>query len=217
MRPRPAATRRRTAAAFVLAFAAAACTSTAGQQPGALGTQAASSPAAASTSPTTAGLDPSSITVPAGLAVTWTYTPTGNSAQDSAVRTAQAFERAVDAGIASANPQVVDFTRLATGTALAWQKQVFASYRQYHETWTGTVAYDRVKAPTATATQVIVQYCQNERAFFNRRADGTVLRTTPSPKDFYLITASLTPAPGGRWLVNTRTAQDGAASCQPGN
>ena len=213
MHSRPAAARRRAAAALVLVLAAPACTSTAGQQPAALGT----APATAGPTPTAAapGIDPASIALPAGLAVTWNYTASGNSVKDAAVRTAQAFERAVDAGIATANPQITDFTQLATGTALAWEKQVFASYRQYHETWTGTVVYDRFQTPTITPKQVIVQYCQNERSFFNRRADGTVLRTSPSPRDFYVITLGLTPTADNRWLIDTRAAQDGAASCQP--
>lgn len=207
------------AAVLLAALTGAACTSGT-QHPASLGSAApaasgASAPGPAPVSSAAGGIDPAAIALPAGLTVTWTYTPSGNSAQDDAVRTAQAFERAVDAGVATANPHIVDFTALADGTALAWEQQVFASYAGYHETWTGTVAYDHITAPTATAAQAIVQYCQNERAFYNKRADGTVLRTTPSPKDYYLITVSLLPAPGGRWLVDTRSAQDGAASCQP--
>jgi hypothetical protein len=200
-------------AALLAALTGSACTPS--QHPAALGSAASTTtPGTAPTAPT-GGIDPAAIALPAGLTVTWAYNPSGNRAQDDAVRTAQAFERAVDSGVATANPHVLDFTALASGSALAWEQQVFASYAHYHETWSGTVVYDRITAPTVTAAQVVVQYCQNERAFYNKRADGTVLRTTPSPKDYYLITASLLPAPGGRWLVNTRSAQDGAASCQP--
>jgi hypothetical protein len=208
------------AAVLLATLTGAACTSSA-QHPAAPGSAAPTTagvgaPApSSSASPAVGGIDPAAIALPAGLSVTWTYTPSENRAQDDAVRTVQAFERAVDAGVATANPHLVDFTALAGGSALAWEQQVFASYAHYHETWTGTVVYDRITAPTITAAQVVVQYCQNERAFYNKRADGTVLQTTPSPNDYYLITASLLPAPGDRWLINTRSAQDGAASCQP--
>ena len=217
MHPRAHRSTAPVAALLLVALTGAACTPGT-QHPTTLGSGApptASAPGPAPASSAAGGIDPASIALPAGLTVTWTYTPSGNPAQDEAVRTAQSFERAVDAGVAAANPRIVDFTALAAGTALAWERQVFASYANYHETWTGTVVYDRITAPTVTAAQVIVQYCQTERAFYHKRADGTVLRTTPSPKDYYLITVSLLPAPGGRWLVSTRSAQDGAASCQP--
>jgi hypothetical protein len=145
--------------------------------------------------------------MPADIAFTWDYTPSGKPDVDEAVKVAEDINRGEIAGIGAdpQNPTIIDFHRYATGQTLAWITSTFANYAQGGGTWLGAVTYEHITAADFTGTGTgetgIVQYCVNGTRMSDKvRSTGAV--SSEGAENYVLITMKLTRVAGG-WQAGT--------------
>ncbi|MFB7494079.1 hypothetical protein ACFC09_05140 [Streptomyces sp. NPDC056161] len=218
-------TRRRTAAAGLLAALALSVTACGGDSTGdssgdkIKGTDSGQSGSAtpSTSASATAGTNAPAFDLPSDITVTVDRQPTGDATKDAVLRdVAYAAQARVEA-FGKGDGETANLSRfLAANARIYWADRV-AEFKKEGLTVTGDYRYYGFEVTDVVNGKAAAHYCEDQSKAYNKEIKtGKVQRTQPSDKDFVLYTVQAARDSAGDWQVVQQNWTKGDASCVQG-
>ncbi|MEW2520131.1 hypothetical protein [Actinacidiphila alni] len=167
---------------------------------------------AASSAPTASPVD---FHLPSDIKVLIDADTTGDAAKDAVLHAQADTLTARQKLYVDLDPGSAVLKAYFSGQARAFYAEQIATRKKEGHTVTGTYRYYDRKVTAVTSDTAVVSYCEDQsKAYSKDVKTGTVLRTTPSPDDYRLYTATLLKNAGGIWQLDSFQGKADAPACQ---